>query len=841
MNNLAWENAFIATQQGVVVNPNGSLTLPEVRFAMSSYPNYQYTKYEKNFTVYKDDNNYVQVGNDFIVKINGSIVMANYGAGSSMPYACCFFLVNHETQLGKVIVIYSTQRSDPTKSDFQKAFTNMENLERDYLYTFITGLIPVVHEWQSIIGVSGIYGKVNFTQLENMTNGDPVSGASSSVFNIIAYESSVKNLVPLPVYNEWVDAIWSGTNVLRIKWTSSTTFSIQFAINSQPTISFDYTLNSSSDDAFIMLLMEVRDDVYYMRPSIVLYNSTNQTFSYNTETLTEAQTEVLYNWLVYNYNGDSVFGRPNEPSGGEHGNQIIEDIIDKPALPVLTALDTGWTKMYLFETTQSSTALQKLKDLAEWMDDFWENFINYIFKDDPMQALIAINISPIQIPTLSQTDDHHVTFLGEDTGILAKLISEQYFTVDCGECLIDFPSNHTYLDYAPYTKIKAVLPFVGTIDLNTDDIMGRKLKLEYVCDALTGTCLAFIYVYTDKGYSLHYQKEGTFLVTVPCTKTDFTQMISAITGDVANFGSSGITMGMASGLVGSGDVGTYSLYHMGSRAVGSGVNGALNVLLSHPNYVYMTGSSDGVGSYMGVDSPYLLIERPIMARPAKDQSFFGMPSYITGNVGDFSGFTRFNEVHLEDCYCTNKEYDEIMNNLTNGVIINSNGSPTPSPSPSSGNQAFVFIKNKSEHNVIGKTWTETTTLEGKLLYDQSIESPVLLITGDVKEYNYVYIPLFNRFYYVEDLILTRQTLQEVHLKVDPLQSFRDAILNSEGIAVRSGDDNTNYYINDNAIIVQQNLKVETVMFKKNGVKFKFNKSNSGFVVVLSNVNSHGST
>ena len=142
----------------------------------------------------------------------------------------------------------------------------MENLERDYLYTFITGLIPVVHEWQSIIGVSGIYGKVNFTQLENMTNGDPVSGASSSVFNIIAYESSVKNLVPLPVYNEWVDAIWSGTNVLRIKWTSSTTFSIQFAINnisSQPTISFDYTLNSSSDDAFIMLLMEVRDDVYY--------------------------------------------------------------------------------------------------------------------------------------------------------------------------------------------------------------------------------------------------------------------------------------------------------------------------------------------------------------------------------------------------------------------------------------------------------------------------------------------------------------------------------------------------------------------------------------------------
>ena len=92
MNNLAWENAFIATQQGVVVNPNGSLTLPEVRFAMSSYPNYQYTKYEKNFTVYKDDNNYVQVGNDFIVKINGSIVMANYGAGSSMPYACCFSL-----------------------------------------------------------------------------------------------------------------------------------------------------------------------------------------------------------------------------------------------------------------------------------------------------------------------------------------------------------------------------------------------------------------------------------------------------------------------------------------------------------------------------------------------------------------------------------------------------------------------------------------------------------------------------------------------------------------------------------------------------------------------------
>lgn len=722
-------------------------------------------------------------------------------------------------------------------SDILTVFTNLDDYNN-----YIQTVAPPTYNWISVDAVVGKNGRSNFTQLEYSTDGNPVTGASSSAFSNIEYSTSVKNLVPLPVYGEWVDAIWSGDqNVLRIKWNSSTNFDVQLAIGSisgQPAISFNYSLNSANDDAFIMLLTDVQgESTYLMRPSIVLYDSSTQTFSYNTETVTDAQAETLYNWLVFNYDGDSVFGPPNEGGGGDRGNPIIEDAVGRPTLPTLSALDTGWTKMYLFN---GSDAVTRLKALADWMDDFWENFINYIFKDDPMQALIAVCASPISIPTLNQSDNQHVYFLGEDTNIMAKLISEQYFIVECGECLIDYPSNHTYLDFAPYTKVKAVLPFVGTIDLNTDDIMGRKIKLEYICDALTGTCIACIYVYTDKGWSMHYQKDGTFLVQIPFTKTDYTQQIGAIINAVSTLAIAGISLGAGANLRQMGEIGKSSAAHMALSAGSNAINSGISMLMSHPTYNYMAGSSNGVASYMGLDTPYLLIERPTLARPRDDEKFIGMPSYITDVVGNFSGFTKFIEVHLEDCFCTSEEYKDIMNNLLSGVIINSDGSPTPTPTPSSGNSAIVFIKNKSERNVIGKKWTTTYIIEGKLVYDQSIETPKFLISGDVKEYNYAYIPLFNRFYFIDDIVCSRQNLEEVHFTVDALQSFQNEIKASEGVAGRSSDRN-NFYINDDALMVQQNLKVQTVQFKKNGVKFKFNKADSCYVVVLSNVNSHGST
>ena len=45
-------------------------------------------------------------------------------------------------------------------------------------------------------------------------------------------------------------------------------------------------------------------------------------------------------------------------------------------------------------------------------------------------------------------------------------------------------------------------------------------------------------------------------------------------------------------------------------------------------------------------------------------------------------------------------------------------------------------------DLIGKTFGDKKVLEGKLIYDISIEEPKFLVDGDIRGYNYVYIPIF---------------------------------------------------------------------------------------------------
>ena len=134
---------------------------------------------------------------------------------------------------------------------------------------------------------------------------------------------------------------------------------------------------------------------------------------------------------------------------------------------------------------------------------------------------------------------------------------------------------------------------------------------------------------------------------------------------------------------------------------------------------------------MGFDRPFLLIEQPALARPAKDEHYTGMPSYITDTIGSFlkdgntaPQFARFSDVHLENIDCTEQERNEILEMLHNGVMLDT-GSDAPDVTPvTAGNKVIVLLHNKSERNVIGKTFTSGLNsrlkIEGDTFFNQSI-------------------------------------------------------------------------------------------------------------------------
>lgn len=101
---------------------------------------------------------------------------------------------------------------------------------------------------------------------------------------------------------------------------------------------------------------------------------------------------------------------------------------------------------------------------------------------------------------------------------------------------------------------------------------------------------------------------------------------------------------------------------------------------------------------------------------------------------------------------------------------------------------ITLYKNSSEQGRIDKTnyLTSVGVLTGILRESASIVSPIITIQmATVPNFNYVLIPKFSRYYYVVDIVSVRTNLWEITLTVDPLMSFKNAILNCRAFIDRN--------------------------------------------------------
>ena len=153
----------------------------------------------------------------------------------------------------------------------------------------------------------------------------------------------------------------------------------------------------------------------------------------------------------------------------------------------------------------------------------------------------------------------------------------------------------------------------------------------------------------------------------------------------------------------------------------------------------------------------------------------------------------------------------------------------PGPAPRADNLVVLFLKNLSDKEEFGKKFKKVNDdldaelIEGKLLFDQSIERPVMIIDGNVSDYNYMYIPEFKRFYYITDIEYKAGGVQYVHGEVDPLQSFKTEILSNEAIIADTSEaGKAKLLCNNNSWFAQQNKHVLTLTFKDSY------KRNAGF-------------
>lgn len=111
-------------------------------------------------------------------------------------------------------------------------------------------------------------------------------------------------------------------------------------------------------------------------------------------------------------------------------------------------------------------------------------------------------------------------------------------------------------------------------------------------------------------------------------------------------------------------------------------------------------------------------------------------------------------------------------------------------------------------------------IDGAFRNDSSIIDPVILIekTNPAEfYYNYMYIPDFKRWYYINDYITVRTKLWELHAHVDVLYTWRAEIKQMSAVIDKAENPaNANYYMDDGSFILDSR-KYNSVLPFSNGL------------------------
>ena len=125
---------------------------------------------------------------------------------------------------------------------------------------------------------------------------------------------------------------------------------------------------------------------------------------------------------------------------------------------------------------------------------------------------------------------------------------------------------------------------------------------------------------------------------------------------------------------------------------------------------------------------------------------------------------------------------------------------------------IILYYNDSEKIKLDKELTQIGTIEGRLFQNTSITKPNIMFDLDTTIFsaNYLYIPQFNRYYFITDVVNVSANKWQIQARVDVLTSFKSAIRENTAIIERQ-ENEYNLYLDDKYYRAYQN---EDVQYKK---------------------------
>lgn len=338
---------------------------------------------------------------------------------------------------------------------------------------------------------------------------------------------------------------------------------------------------------------------------------------------------------------------PSGPSGPTppHSPYDPGDPIPLPPTPGYNPSSTGMMKVYVPTDAQVQSLATRL-----WDNTFWTVIQNFI--SDPRDVIISLGAVPFSVVP-SGYKEIYAGSIG--TGVDSYYINNPYIDIDCGSVYIPAILGG-YTDFSPYTQVNLTLPYVGSIQLDTDIFMAQYLQVKYRVDLITGNCIAYVLVNNN----VKAQYNGNMKFTIPLTSADYAQVYGTFIGTAT-----GAVLGAAGAAAAGAEAGAVDI---GIGAVKGGVGKLSQTAGIKPN-IQISGDLTSNNGLLGVQKPFIEIKRPNLCIPEGQKAIEGYPALFSGTLGSFVGYTEVEEIHLSIAGATQEELEEIEARLKTGVIL----------------------------------------------------------------------------------------------------------------------------------------------------------------------------
>ena len=270
-----------------------------------------------------------------------------------------------------------------------------------------------------------------------------------------------------------------------------------------------------------------------------------------------------------------------------------------------------------------------------WGSNIFDKFS--LVNNNPIENIISCKSIPINTDGANQ----EIVLGNVATGVNGEKISNNFAKQTIGSITIN-EHYHNFLDYGPYTNIILYLPYIGFKELDTTLVMNKTLQVIYTVDAITGGCLAQVYVNSVRLYEF----TGNVGIDIPITASNRAQV-------EAGYIQAGVGA-TASALGGN---------------VGSAITSLLNSATSQYHY-----SSTGNPSPMCVASTnrtcYVIIDRPNYQNLKAFNHTRGRKCYLSKTISKLHGFTICDSnIDLSGINATQSELEELKEILSSGFYV----------------------------------------------------------------------------------------------------------------------------------------------------------------------------